>query len=91
MGADPALMECFARTLTRVDSDAPAEAFEGLIVIKPAPEDFAFARAVEVGWRLGMRHGDDFGHPRLPPGHALHRGCWYRITTRDFGSQRGTR
>lgn len=160
INANPEVMEFFPRTLTRDDSDASAEAFEGMIVtsgwgfwaaeskvehafigfvgIKPVPDDLAFAGAVEVGWRqarpywgrglategaraalrvafeqlglnevvsftaegnrrsravmdrLGLRHVADFGHPRLPPDHALHRHSLYRITVQEFGSQRGT-
>ena len=48
--------------------------------------------ANEPSWRLmeklGMRREGEFGHPRVPPGHSLHRHLLYAIDRADWIADR---
>lgn len=47
-------------------------------------------RSRAVMERLGMTHdpADDFGHPRFPEGHPLHRHVLYRMSARAWRAQK---
>jgi RimJ/RimL family protein N-acetyltransferase len=55
------------------------------VVSFTVPDNLRSRRVME---RLGMRRlaGDDFEHPRLPPGHPLRPHVLYRLARHDFAS-----
>ena len=99
MNANAEVMEFFARTLTRADSDASAEAFEGMIVTsgwgfwaaesKAEHAFIGFVGIKPVPDDLSFTGAVEVGW-RLPLDHALHRHSLYRITVQEFGALRGT-
>lgn len=71
---------------TEAARTALADGFDRLAL----PEIVSFTalvnrRSARVMARLGMSHdpGEDFDHPRLPPGHRLRRHVLYRLAARD--------
>jgi RimJ/RimL family protein N-acetyltransferase len=58
------------------------------VVSFTVPDNLRSRRVME---RLGMRRraGEDFEHPRLPPGHPLRPHVLYRLARADFASGAG--